>query len=41
MFLELALNGRANTIVTGDKDLLRMHPWRGIEIVSPTDYSGR
>jgi uncharacterized protein len=37
-FLELALNGRADVIVTGDKDLLRMGPWRGITILSPTDY---
>lgn len=36
-FLELALNGRAAVIVTGDADLLRMHPWRGIHILSPRD----
>lgn len=37
-FLEVALNGRADLIITGDADLLRMHPWRGIEIFSPADY---
>lgn len=37
-FLEVALNGRADVIITGDADLLEMNPWRGIEIVSPTDY---
>jgi putative PIN family toxin of toxin-antitoxin system len=37
-FLEVALNGRADVIVTGDKDLLRMGPWRGVTILSPTDY---
>jgi uncharacterized protein len=37
-FLEVALNGRADVIVTGDKDLLRMGPWRGIEIVSPAYF---
>lgn len=37
-FLEVALNGRAEAIVTGDTDLLRMHPWRGIAILSPSDY---
>jgi putative PIN family toxin of toxin-antitoxin system len=40
-FLEVALNGRADVIVTGDKDLLRMHPWRGIEILAPADYLRR
>jgi uncharacterized protein len=37
-FLEVALNGRADAIVTGDADLLRMGPWRGIEIVSPAEF---
>lgn len=37
-FLEVALNGRADVIVTGDTDLLRMNPWRGIVIVSPENY---
>lgn len=38
MFLELALSGNADAIVTGDPDLLCLHPWRGIAIVSPADY---
>jgi putative PIN family toxin of toxin-antitoxin system len=38
MFLELALSGRADVIVTGDTDLLCLHPWRGIAILSPADY---
>jgi putative PIN family toxin of toxin-antitoxin system len=37
-FLEVALNGRADVIITGDADLLGMHPWRGIAVSSPTDY---
>jgi putative PIN family toxin of toxin-antitoxin system len=37
-FLEAALNGRADVIITGDADLLRMHPWRGIPILCPADY---
>ncbi len=37
-FLEVALNGRADVIITGDEDLLEMHPWRGIAVSSPTDY---
>jgi uncharacterized protein len=37
-FLEVALNGRADVIITGDADLLRVHPWRGITILSPAKY---
>jgi putative PIN family toxin of toxin-antitoxin system len=37
-FLEVALNGRADVIITGDADLLEMHPWREIAVVTPTDY---
>ena len=37
-FLEVALNGRADVIITGDVDLLRMHPWRNIAILSPAEY---
>jgi len=37
-FLEVALNGRADVIITGDEDLLAMHPWRGIAIVQPSNY---
>jgi uncharacterized protein len=39
--LEVAVNGRATTIVTGDRDLLVLHPFRGIAIVTPRDYLGR
>jgi putative PIN family toxin of toxin-antitoxin system len=37
-FLEAAVNGRADVLITGDKDLLALHPFRGIAIVSPADY---
>jgi putative PIN family toxin of toxin-antitoxin system len=40
-FLEVALNGRADVILTGDEDLLAMNPWREIEILSPTRYLAR
>ena len=40
-FLEVALNGSADVIITGDNDLLAMNPWRGIEILSPHDYVKR
>jgi uncharacterized protein len=36
--LALALDGRADAIVSGDGDLLCLHPWRGIAILSPADY---
>jgi putative PIN family toxin of toxin-antitoxin system len=38
MFLEAAVNGRADVIVTGDKDLLALHPFMGIAIVTPAAY---
>jgi putative PIN family toxin of toxin-antitoxin system len=37
-FLEVAANGRADLIITGDADLLALHPWRGVDILSPTDF---
>lgn len=37
-FLEVALNGRADAIITGDADLLALHPWRGIAILPPAEY---
>lgn len=40
-FLELAVHGRADLIVTGDQDLLVLHPFRGIAIVTPADYLTR
>jgi uncharacterized protein len=40
-FLEVALNGRVDVIITGDADLLEMHPWRGIAIRSPAEYLKR
>ena len=37
-FLALAADAEADCIVSGDKDLLVLHPWRGIAIVSPADF---
>ena len=37
-FLELAVNGRAHLIITGDKDLLALNPFRGIPIITPAEY---
>jgi putative PIN family toxin of toxin-antitoxin system len=37
-FLEVAVHGRADAIVTGDANLLTLHPFRGIAILTPADY---
>jgi len=37
-FLELAVNGRADALITGDADLLALHPFLGIPIVSPKAF---
>jgi predicted nucleic acid-binding protein len=34
-FLELAVSGRADLIVTGDADLLALNPFRDIPIITP------
>lgn len=35
--LATALAARAELIVTGDRDLLGLHPWRGIQILNAAD----
>jgi putative PIN family toxin of toxin-antitoxin system len=40
-FLEVAVHGRADVIVTGDTDLLALHPFRGIAILTPAEYIAR
>jgi uncharacterized protein len=37
-FLELAVNGHADVIVSGDLDLLVLSPFRGIPIVAPANF---
>ena len=37
-FLELAVNGKADYIITGDQDLLVLHPFQNIVIISVSDY---
>lgn len=37
-YLELALAADAFAIVTGDRDLLDLDPWRGIPIVTPAGF---
>ena len=37
-FLELAVSGGATHLVTGDDDLLVLHPFRGVAIVTPQAF---
>jgi putative PIN family toxin of toxin-antitoxin system len=37
-FLELAVNGRASCLITGDEDLLILHPFRGMPILTPAQF---
>ena len=37
-FLEVAINGNADMIITGDLDLLVLDGFRGIRIVAPADF---
>lgn len=36
-FLELAVNGNADMIITGDNDLLVLNPFENIRIIKPAD----
>ncbi|MEN9503242.1 MAG: hypothetical protein RI964_2527 [Pseudomonadota bacterium] len=36
-FLELTVAGLADLLITGDKDLLILHPYRNIPVLSPHD----
>jgi uncharacterized protein len=38
MYLELALSGKADVIITGDNDLLILHPFINIPIITPKDF---
>lgn len=40
-WLELAINGEAALIVTGDHDLLVLNPFRDVDIVTPAAYLAR
>lgn len=37
-FLALALDSGAEYIVTGDRDLLELHPWRGVQVLTAGDF---
>jgi uncharacterized protein len=38
-FLELAVSAEAQAIITGDNDLLVLHPFRGISILTPRTFT--
>lgn len=40
-FLELAVSGRADVLVTGDDDLRSLDPFEGVRILSPARFLGR
>lgn len=37
-FLELAVSAKATYLVSGDRDLLALHPFRGIPVVAPQAF---
>lgn len=37
-FLELAISGKAEFLVTGDEDLLVLHPFQDTAILTPSDF---
>ena len=37
-FLEVAVNGHATVLVSGDDDLLTLHPFRGIPVLTPQAF---
>lgn len=39
--LELALNGEAQYIISGDRDLLVLHPFRGVVVIAPDELLRR
>jgi predicted nucleic acid-binding protein len=41
MVLACAMSGKADAVVTGDRDLLVMGTWRGVVILSPRQLLSR
>jgi uncharacterized protein len=37
-FLEVAVNGKSDYLITGDRDLLVLHPFRHIPIITPIEF---
>lgn len=41
MYLELAISGKADCIISGDPDLQALNPFENIPIISPKDFLSR
>lgn len=41
MYLELARSGKADCIITGDPDLLFLHPFENIPVITPKEFLDR
>jgi putative PIN family toxin of toxin-antitoxin system len=39
--LGCALESQAEVVITGDQDLLVLHPFQGVEIITPSDFLAR
>jgi hypothetical protein len=39
--LACALEGQSQAIITGDQDLLVLHPFRGVAIITPAEFLAR
>ena len=37
-FLEVAINGSASTLISGDNDLLTLNPYNELNIITPADF---
>ncbi len=37
-YLELAVSGRADYLITGDQDLLILNPWRNLKIITAPEF---
>ena len=40
-FLEVAVNGEADFLISGDRDLVDLHPFRGTSILTPAQFVAR
>lgn len=40
-FLDVTINGLATVLISGDDDLLSLHPFRGIPILTPREFLDR
>lgn len=38
MFLDVAINGRADAVITGDSDLLALDPFMGVRVLTPSAW---